>query len=165
LERRSISIEPDLNRRILRFRAFFMSHGIDVDYTAAITLLAGYGFDELQKSGFSAGLLERLDSKGALDEATREVISSDWLKGKMPGFSAGDLELDTKESPSEDARTIHPPRLAQPGLKAVSALCVKCGVVRQMKDPHIETLKNGRQAIRGICPICGSKMVHFGIPR
>jgi hypothetical protein len=51
-----------LHRRILRFRAFFMSQSIDVDCAAAINVLAGYGLDGLQKSGFSAGLVERLDN-------------------------------------------------------------------------------------------------------
>lgn len=42
------------------------------------------------------------------------------------------------------------------------AYCVKCRGKKEMKDPSIITLKDGRSAIRGICPDCGTKM--FRIP-
>jgi DNA-directed RNA polymerase subunit RPC12/RpoP len=164
LERRSISIEPDLHRRILRFRAFFMSHGIDVDYTAAINFLAEFGFDELLKSGFSPAQLERLGSRAALADATREAISSDWLEGKMPGFSVGEKRLEGGDSEEIAAGTVQPLPPAQAQLKAVRAHCVRCKASIQIKDPHVVTMKNGRPAIQGVCPDCGSKVFRVGIP-
>gem|GEM_PF-1952193 len=164
MERRSITIEPGLHRKILNFRAFLLAHGIDTDYTTTINLLADYGFDELLKSGFTVGLLERLDDQAALDEATRKAISKDWLEGKIQVLGTGGRESATRESHAQAARTIHSPPLAQKLQKPVQAQCVVCKVSRPMRDPRIVTLKNGRKAVRGVCSVCGAKMVHFGLP-
>jgi len=43
-------------------------------------------------------------------------------------------------------------------MKRVRAYCVKCRAKREMKNPESITLKNGRPAIQGICPRCGTKM-------
>ncbi|MBA7680695.1 hypothetical protein ES703_89016 [subsurface metagenome] len=40
----------------------------------------------------------------------------------------------------------------------IQAYCVKCRSKKEMKNPHVITLKNGRQAIQGVCPDCGTKM-------
>jgi hypothetical protein len=42
--------------------------------------------------------------------------------------------------------------------KRIVAYCVKCKAKRQMKNPVAITLKNGRPAIQGICPRCGTRM-------
>jgi Zn finger protein HypA/HybF involved in hydrogenase expression len=41
---------------------------------------------------------------------------------------------------------------------ATEAYCVKCREKREMKDEEEVTMKNGRPAIQGICPICGTKL-------
>lgn len=38
----------------------------------------------------------------------------------------------------------------------VEAYCVKCKKKVAMQDPHEVTMKNGRPALRGICPVCGT---------
>jgi predicted GH43/DUF377 family glycosyl hydrolase len=43
-------------------------------------------------------------------------------------------------------------------IKRIRAYCMKCRAKRQMKNPLAVTLKNGRPAIQGICPRCGTKM-------
>jgi predicted GH43/DUF377 family glycosyl hydrolase len=43
-------------------------------------------------------------------------------------------------------------------MKRVRAYCVKCRAKREMKNPKAVTLKNGRQAIQGICSRCGTRM-------
>jgi len=43
-------------------------------------------------------------------------------------------------------------------VKRITAYCVKCRAKREIKNPEAITLKNGRSAIRGICPRCGTKM-------
>lgn len=40
----------------------------------------------------------------------------------------------------------------------VEAYCVKCRKKVKIKNPVKVTLKNGRKAIRGICPYCGTKV-------
>jgi len=39
---------------------------------------------------------------------------------------------------------------------ADTAYCVKCKQKREIKDPQRVTMKNGRAAIRGKCPVCGT---------
>ncbi|MFZ0326363.1 MAG: DUF5679 domain-containing protein [Nitrososphaeraceae archaeon] len=44
----------------------------------------------------------------------------------------------------------------------IQAYCVKCKSKRDMKDDKQITMKNGRQAITGICTTCGTKMFKIG---
>ena len=43
----------------------------------------------------------------------------------------------------------------------VQAYCVKCKAQRKMKDAKQTTLKNGRLAAKGVCPVCGTSMFKF----
>ena len=45
-----------------------------------------------------------------------------------------------------------------------TAYCVKCRTKREIKDPEEVTLKNGRPAVKGTCPECGTKMFRIGKP-
>jgi len=40
--------------------------------------------------------------------------------------------------------------------------CVKCRATREMKDTKAITTKNGRPAIQGVCPACGTRMFKIG---
>jgi hypothetical protein len=44
----------------------------------------------------------------------------------------------------------------------VEAYCVKCKAKREMKDPKKVTMKNGKPAMQGICPVCGTKVFRIG---
>jgi hypothetical protein len=44
----------------------------------------------------------------------------------------------------------------------VQAYCVKCKSKKEMKNPKVITLKNGRPATTAICPACGTKMFRIG---
>ncbi|MEK6839099.1 MAG: DUF5679 domain-containing protein [Candidatus Thermoplasmatota archaeon] len=44
----------------------------------------------------------------------------------------------------------------------VQAYCVKCRAKRDMKDPKRVTLKNGKPAMRGKCPVCGTTLFRIG---
>ena len=46
--------------------------------------------------------------------------------------------------------------------KLTSAYCVKCKAKREMKDPKNVTMKNGKKAVQGTCPVCGTKMFRIG---
>jgi hypothetical protein len=41
---------------------------------------------------------------------------------------------------------------------AVTAYCVKCKQMREMKDTEQVTMKNGRPAMKGKCTVCGTGM-------
>jgi len=40
--------------------------------------------------------------------------------------------------------------------------CVKCRTKREMKNAKSVTMKNGRPATQGMCPVCGTKMYRIG---
>ncbi len=44
----------------------------------------------------------------------------------------------------------------------VEAYCVKCRAKREVTDPEQVTLKNGRPAVKGTCPKCGTKVFRIG---
>ncbi len=39
---------------------------------------------------------------------------------------------------------------------------MKCREKREMKDPQQVTMKNGRPATQGTCPVCGTKIFKIG---
>ena len=40
----------------------------------------------------------------------------------------------------------------------MEAYCVKCKAKKEMKDANKVTLKNGRNAMKGKCPDCGTSL-------
>lgn len=38
----------------------------------------------------------------------------------------------------------------------MEAYCVKCKKMTEMGDPKPVTMKNGRKAMKGKCPVCGT---------
>jgi RNase P subunit RPR2 len=40
--------------------------------------------------------------------------------------------------------------------------CLKCRTKREMKNAASVTLKNGRPATQGTCPVCGTKITVIG---
>ncbi len=47
----------------------------------------------------------------------------------------------------------------------VQAYCVKCKAKREMKDAASITLKNGKPAMKGKCPVCGTTIMRIGAPK
>jgi hypothetical protein len=45
---------------------------------------------------------------------------------------------------------------------AAEAYCVKCRAKREIKDPQEVTMKNGRPAMKGVCPVCGTAIFRIG---
>ncbi len=44
----------------------------------------------------------------------------------------------------------------------VDGYCMKCKESREMKDAKPEKMANGRDAIKGVCSVCGTKMFKIG---
>ena len=42
------------------------------------------------------------------------------------------------------------------------AYCVKCKTSIEIKDPQNVTLKNGKPAVKGVCPNCGTSVFRIG---
>ena len=45
---------------------------------------------------------------------------------------------------------------------ATSGHCVKCEATAEAKSPQGVTMKNGRRATKGVCPVCGTGMYRIG---
>jgi Zn finger protein HypA/HybF involved in hydrogenase expression len=48
------------------------------------------------------------------------------------------------------------------GVNRMQAYCVKCRAKREMTDAKAVTMKNGKPATQGVCPVCGTKMFRIG---
>lgn len=46
--------------------------------------------------------------------------------------------------------------------RSFSGYCVKCRKKREIANPQNITMANGRQAIKGTCPVCGTGMFVIG---
>ena len=44
----------------------------------------------------------------------------------------------------------------------MQAYCLKCRTQREMSDAQAITMKNGKPATQGKCPVCGTKMYRIG---
>lgn len=44
----------------------------------------------------------------------------------------------------------------------VEAYCFKCKKKQMMKSATVITMKNGKAAVQGVCPKCGTKMFKLG---
>ncbi len=44
----------------------------------------------------------------------------------------------------------------------VEGYCVKCKAKKEIKGAEKVTLKNGRPAVKGTCPDCGTKIFRIG---
>lgn len=44
----------------------------------------------------------------------------------------------------------------------MQAYCLKCRTQREMQNAQNVTMKNGKPATRGKCPVCGTQMYRIG---
>ena len=44
----------------------------------------------------------------------------------------------------------------------MEAYCVKCKSKREMQNARAVTMKNGKPAAEGVCPVCGTKLFKIG---
>ena len=44
----------------------------------------------------------------------------------------------------------------------MDAYCVKCKEKREIKEPKQIEMKNGKPAVQGTCPVCGTKVTKIG---
>jgi hypothetical protein len=44
----------------------------------------------------------------------------------------------------------------------MEAYCVKCKAKREIQNPRAITMKNGRPATQGVCPVCSTKVFRIG---
>ncbi len=56
-----------------------------------------------------------------------------------------------------------PSSITDKTIPLVKGYCLKCRQPREIKNPYKITLKNGKQAIQGYCPKCGTKISSFKV--
>jgi Domain of unknown function (DUF5679) len=63
---------------------------------------------------------------------------------------------------SQPSRERSPRSIARrrPGVAKYEAYCVKCRAKREFEGTEV-TLKNGRRAAQGTCPVCGTKVMRI----
>ncbi|HXA41958.1 MAG TPA: DUF5679 domain-containing protein [Candidatus Solibacter sp.] len=45
---------------------------------------------------------------------------------------------------------------------AVTGYCLRCKEKREISNPQAITMKNGKPATTGTCPVCGTKIYKIG---
>lgn len=158
-ERRSITVSPDLKRKILHFRAFLMEEGEDVDFTTAFGLLADIGFSELFESGFNARALKPVEDYLGVDEARAASLSQKWKEWLRREKLV--VEKGSPARPTEGGY-VSPARSRGAAARRPVSFCMRCKTNREMMNPVATTFKNGRKGYRGFCAVCGAKMTKFG---
>ncbi|MFC2023961.1 DUF5679 domain-containing protein [Chloroflexota bacterium] len=52
--------------------------------------------------------------------------------------------------------------MTKTGSSALEAYCVHCRAKRKMVNPRSISMKNGRPAVQGNCPVCNTKISRIG---
>jgi len=42
------------------------------------------------------------------------------------------------------------------------AYCVKCRAQREVRNPQAMIMKNRKEAVTGVCPVCGTRLFRIG---
>ena len=122
-------------RKLIRERGFgFIAAEDSKDVFFHRSALAGEDFDALEEGNSVEFDLER----GPKGLQARNVRVDDLFRKQESGGS-------TQETGG-----------------SIEAYCLKCRSKREMKDPETITMKNGRPATQGTCPVCGSKLFRMG---
>ncbi len=100
---------------------------------------AGDGEDAIERE-------EQMKPDGGSDVAFSEEVDGD--EGSAIAENGQEIE---NEEMSEDGE----------GGSEVEAYCVKCRQKRSMEDPREIETKNGRHALEGTCPVCGTHLFRF----
>lgn len=161
-ERRSITVQKDLSRRIQNLRAFILSQGVEIDYTNAINFSVDLGLDRLSETGFDDRVTELLSRHIALDEDSKRALAQRWAMWR----SQNDWTISPESTETIEMRQAGRSRetmaLPQKPLKRIIARCMKCKTNRDMRNPQATTFRNGTKGYTGFCPVCGSKMAKIG---
>ena len=72
-----------------------------------------------------------------------------------------DLERGPKGRRATNVRVGNTFRRQEEG-EQIQGYCLKCRAKREIQDARAITMKNGRPATQGVCPICGTKIFRIG---
>jgi len=102
-------------------------------------------------------------------ERATEPVPPEAAQGQRDGEPTPDTPFSEREArseadPASPAREKEERPVAEALAKAepVMAYCVKCRQKREMLGAHEVIMKNGRQAVRGTCAVCGTPLNRIG---
>jgi pimeloyl-ACP methyl ester carboxylesterase len=83
-------------------------------------------------------------------------------EGKCIDSARGGTDKDTMRRTYEvNTATSNTATTVIPSIEVVEAYCVKCRQKQPMQNPQEAVTKNGRRALEGNCPVCGTKLFRF----
>ena len=106
--------------------------------------------------------LEALRILAEMDEATRAAGAGRW----RPSLWAPAWRPEDPATRRSRGRRSGPPPSPGASRKGgdgmAEAYCVKCKAKREVKNAQHITMKNGKPALQGTCPVCGTKVFKIG---
>jgi hypothetical protein len=99
---------------------------------------------------------ERSGLEGAIDEEEVKLIED----SDVP-LSEEVVEVETDDYEEGSIAESEPAVENEETTSTVDAYCVKCRQKRDMEDPREIETKNGRHALEGTCPVCGTRLFRF----
>lgn len=99
----------------------------------------------------------------ATEEEIKRLAYEIWEKEGRPGgrdvehyFRARQMLGEKIPTPVLELASLPPVLELAP--VTMLAYCVKCRTKREIQNPQLARLSNGRRAFRGACPVCGTRM-------
>lgn len=80
---------------------------------------------------------------------------------KLPA-AAPTISMNSDERKERDEPLEHKEQPVELPSTAVEAYCLKCKTKRALLNPREVTMKNGRLAVQGSCPVCGTQLFRMG---
>ena len=125
-----------------------------------------------QVPGSSASLQKRADSaqpatsEVALElnnKVTFNIVDTVSPSGEEPALQEVSVPDPAERVTQEDmaGHEIEESQELDASAERTEAYCVKCREKREMQDVQRVVTKNGRNALEGICPVCGTKLFRF----
>lgn len=123
-----------------------------------------------QISGTSASLQQRADSAqpatddialGANNKVTFNIVDTVSPSGEIAPLQEVTVPNPTERATQENMAEIEESQELDDSVEKTEAYCVKCREKREMQDAQRIVTKNGRNALEGTCPVCGTKLFRF----
>jgi len=88
-----------------------------------------------------------------------QPVATSEMEAPLEDAATSDVVPESVEAGSGEKAAEAAP--TNPGVTQPEAYCVKCRTRRGMKDARRIVTKNNRNAMEGICPVCGTRLFRF----
>ncbi|GHO66376.1 hypothetical protein KSC_052680 [Ktedonobacter sp. SOSP1-52] len=97
----------------------------------------------------------------SLPADTSDIIAQTTSEESVQPVSAPERQDEGISGLQEPERVTESEQEPQASAETAVAYCVKCRTRREMQAPERSVTKNGRSALVGHCPVCGTKLFRF----